>query len=68
MLYSTDDGIETDDLTTTDASLSAVGPTISEWVAIPAGARGPCGVNAIAYNGNGSEDPVVGYIVAHFRF
>lgn len=47
--------------------LSATGIKISDWEPIPAGARGPVAFGLVSFNGDGSEDPAVVSVVAHFR-
>jgi hypothetical protein len=67
--YTTNNFTSDADLTSTANALdlSTTGVKASAWEPIPAGARGPVTFGLVSFNGDGSEDPSVVSVVAHFR-
>lgn len=62
-----DNGDGEADLTSNYAALSTTGYKLTDWEAIPAGAKVPVQLKYVGYNGDGSEDPQIINVIAHFR-
>lgn len=65
--YATDAAATWTDLTTNLIDLSTTGAKTTAWESVPAGAKAVVFIRAVAFNGNGVEDPQIRGCHIQFR-